>query len=176
MIEALAHRIESAFPTPTRASNNGKHNESTRIFERLSTPRRPKDTSIKPSQQKTFKHYTPHPDHLRQHISSKHFLSPLTSLALHDLPRSESSNRIANEPFTLLLHRKLRILIIGSPRRNACIRCQARELAFFCANIFRRNNAARNNLTLNVDLNLKVVYIFHVTSTCILTTFLKFQV
>jgi hypothetical protein len=41
-------------------------------------------------------------------------------MALHNLPRSEPSNRIPNESFTLLLQRKLRLPIIHSPTKCKC--------------------------------------------------------
>ena len=49
-------------------------------------------------------------------------LSPLTSIALHNLPRSEPSNRINNESFTLLVQRKLRLPILTNPtNHHKCI-------------------------------------------------------
>jgi hypothetical protein len=47
-------------------------------------------------------------------------LSPLTSIALHNLPRSEPSNRLNNESFTLLMQRKLRPPIIHQPGTCMC--------------------------------------------------------
>jgi septal ring-binding cell division protein DamX len=46
--------------------------------------------------------------------------SPLTSIALHNLPRSEPSNRLNNESFTLLTQRKLRPHIIHQPGTCTC--------------------------------------------------------
>jgi hypothetical protein len=47
-------------------------------------------------------------------------LSPLTSIALHNPPRSEPSNRLNNESFTLLMRRKLRLPILHQPGKCMC--------------------------------------------------------
>jgi hypothetical protein len=47
-------------------------------------------------------------------------LSPLTSIALHNLPRSEPSNGSSSESFTLLLQHKLRLPIIHKPGKCIC--------------------------------------------------------
>jgi hypothetical protein len=47
-------------------------------------------------------------------------LSPLISITLHNLPRSEPSNRLNNESSTLLMQRKLRLSIIHQPGTCMC--------------------------------------------------------
>jgi hypothetical protein len=47
-------------------------------------------------------------------------LSPSTSIALHNLPRSEPSNRLNNKSFTLLMQRKLRPPILHQPGKCMC--------------------------------------------------------
>jgi hypothetical protein len=47
-------------------------------------------------------------------------LSPLTSIALHNSPRSEPSNRLNNESFTPLMQRKLQPPILHQPGKCMC--------------------------------------------------------
>jgi hypothetical protein len=48
-------------------------------------------------------------------------LNPLTSLALHSLPRHHPSNRLSNTNYSLLLRRKLRIPLFTTPIPPLCL-------------------------------------------------------
>ena len=108
-IDTLAHIIDTCIATNTTTTTpyanisrpkTQRHFYQTMTTEELTTqiPLLPKDISV----------FLPS------------LLSPLTSIALHNLPRSEPSNRLNNESFTLLVQRKLRLAILHEPGKCIC--------------------------------------------------------
>jgi hypothetical protein len=108
-IDTLAHTIDTCITkdatTTTPYANISKPQTQRRFYQTMTTaeltaqiPLFPKDISV----------FLPS------------LLSPLTSIALHNLPRSEPSNRLNNESFTLLLQRKLRLAILHEPGKCIC--------------------------------------------------------
>jgi hypothetical protein len=117
MISEIAPRILATFPILPNATNN-TNNHETSIYAKLSTRQAQRHLCRALTSEAMIKETPNIEPCIRKFLPS--LLSPLTSLALHNLPRSEPSNRIANAQFTLLLQPKLRLPIINSVTNCIC--------------------------------------------------------
>jgi hypothetical protein len=107
-IDSIAHMIDTQITrnaTDTPCADISKAQIQRRFYQTMTTAELLTQTPLIPKDMSSF-------------LPS--LLSPLTSIALHNLPRSEPSNRLNNESFTLLIQRKLRLPILHQPRKCIC--------------------------------------------------------